>query len=80
MVQIYDGEHRQLVKTKFGSVHLWMHGENDTPVVLLHMSLSSGRMYRDFAELLAPEFASISPARLGSGFSDLPSHQLTLEQ
>ena len=80
MVQIYNGEHRQLVKTKFGSVHLWMHGENDTPVVLLHMSLSSGRMYRDFAELLAPEFASISPDRLGSGFSDHPSHQLTLEQ
>ena len=80
MVQISDNENRQLVKTKFGSMHLWLRGESDIPVVLLHMSLSSGRMYRDFAEMLFPEFASISPDRLGSGFSDHPPYQLTLEQ
>ena len=80
MVQIYEDENRQLVETKFGSMHLWLRGESDVPVVLLHMSLSSGRMYRDFAKMLDPEFSSISPDRLGSGFSDHPPHQLTLEQ
>ena len=80
LVQIFNDEQRQLVKTQFGSMHMWMNGESDTPVVLLHMSMCSGRMYREFANLLAPEFASISPDRLGSGFSDHPSSQLTLEQ
>ena len=80
MVQISDDENRQLVKTKFGSMHLWLRGESDTPVVLLHMSMCSDRIHRDFSEMLLPEFASISPDRLGSGFSDHPPYQLTLEQ
>ena len=80
MVHIVEGEHRRLVQTRFGAMHLWMQGEGDTPVILLHMSMCSGRMYREFAGLLAPYHPSIAPDRLGSGFSDHPSQQLSLEQ
>ena len=60
MVHILEGEHRRLVQTRFGAMHLWMQGEGDTPVILLHMSMCSGRMYRESAALLAPYYPSIA--------------------
>lgn len=65
-------DERRLVRTSQGHLHLWLAGEG-RPLVLLHMALSSGRMFRHIAPLLAGHHHVIAPDRLGFGFSDHPS-------
>ena len=70
---IYGGfTDRRLVKTGQGHIHVWLAGTGP-PLVLLHTHLSSGRMFRHIAPLLATDRFVIAPDRLGFGFSDHPA-------
>lgn len=55
-------------------------GDPETPLVLLHMSLSSGRMFRHVTPTLSRKRQVIAPDRLGSGCSDHPQSQLSLHE
>ncbi|MYH48067.1 MAG: hypothetical protein F4151_00690, partial [Gammaproteobacteria bacterium] len=41
-----EGTSRKLISTRHGHLHVRSNGEGEPPLVLLHMGLSSGRMYR----------------------------------
>ncbi len=73
----YSGfDDRQLVPTSHGYVHLWIAGEGP-PIVLLHMSLSSGWMFRHVAQLFEGRRV-IAPDRIGFGYSDHPEAPPTM--
>ncbi len=60
---------RRLIPTSAGQVHVWGCDEHaGVPLLFLHMSPRSGRMYRQVMELLDRPVAA--PDRLGFGFSD----------
>jgi pimeloyl-ACP methyl ester carboxylesterase len=67
---------RHLVTTSFGQMHVRVAGEGGTPLVLLHMSPRSSRMFGPLQQALGRR--SYAPDRLGYGFSDPPSRPLTL--
>ena len=67
-----EGTSRRLLSTRHGHVHLRINGEGDPPLVLLHMGLSSGRMYRHITPRLSAGRRVIVPDRLGFGCSDHP--------
>ncbi|MEZ5500827.1 MAG: alpha/beta hydrolase [Steroidobacteraceae bacterium] len=72
-------EIRHLVTTDFGQMHLRCRGDvRQQPLLLLHMSPRSSRMWRHLQDAL--ERPSIAPDRLGYGYSDRPARELTLEQ
>ncbi len=73
-----EGTSRRLISTRHGHVHLRINGEGGPPLVLLHMGLSSGRMYRHITPRLAAGRQVIVPDRLGFGCSDHPRHGLSL--
>ena len=73
-----EGTGRKLVATRHGHVHLRINGEGDPPLVLLHMGLSSGRMYRHITPRLATGRRVVVPDRLGFGCSDHPKPGLSL--
>ena len=62
---------RRLVSTSSGSVHVWTSGGEGTPLLFLHMSPRSGRMYHEVMELFffesvpAPTTAVAVPERDG---------------
>jgi len=63
------GVSRRLVPTSGGQVHVWTAGEGEgLPLLLLHMSPRSGRMYHEVMALVDRPVAA--PDRLGFGFSD----------
>lgn len=66
------GTSRRLISTRWGHVHVRSNGEGDPPLVLLHMGLSSGRMYRHITPRLAAGRRVVVPDRLGFGCSDHP--------
>lgn len=75
-----DGWRRHLVDTRFGQVHVRAHGaaRAGRPLVLLHMSPRSSRMWADLQPRLArPTYAF---DRLGYGQSDPPPRALTLPE
>ena len=55
-------------------------GNGGTPLVLLHMSLSSGRMFRHVTPALSRRRQVVAPDRLGSGCSDHPQRRLSLSE
>lgn len=61
---------RRLVSTSLGSMHVWSTTGEGTPLLLLHMSPRSGRMYHAVMRLLDRPVAA--PDRLGFGLSDPP--------
>jgi len=67
---------RHLVNTSFGQMHVRVAGEGGTPLVLLHMSPRSSRMFGPLQQALTRR--SYAPDRLGYGFSDPPARPLTL--
>jgi pimeloyl-ACP methyl ester carboxylesterase len=70
---------RRLVDTRFGQVHVrtWHADRPGRPLVLLHMSPRSSRMWADLQPLVQrPTYA---PDRLGYGQSDEPPRDLALE-
>jgi pimeloyl-ACP methyl ester carboxylesterase len=72
---------RQIVRTRFGQVHVRSAGaDGRTPLVLLHMTPLSSAMYDPLLPLLGPDRLVIAPDRLGSGYSDLPERQLTMAE
>ena len=73
-----EGTSRWLVGTRHGHVHVRSNGDGDPPLVLLHMGLSSGRMYRHITPRLAARRRVIVPDRLGFGCSDHPRRGLSL--
>jgi pimeloyl-ACP methyl ester carboxylesterase len=69
---------RHLVPTSYGQLHVRDHGAGGVPLVLLHMSPRSSRMFERLQPLVRRR--SIAPDRLGYGCSDAPSRVLTLEE
>ena len=69
---------RHLVSTSFGQIHVREAGAGGTPLVLLHMSPRSSRMFSRLQAELGRR--SIAPDRLGYGFSDAPSRVLTMTE
>lgn len=61
---------RQLVRTRHGHVHVRTLGRGGTPLLLLHMSPLSGRMWDAVAPMLARERVLVIPDRIGFGDSD----------
>ena len=73
-----EGTSRRLVSTRHGHLHLRSNGEGDPPLVLLHMGLASGRMFRHIVPRLSARRRVVVPDRLGFGCSDHPRPGLTL--
>ena len=73
-----EGTSRRLISTRHGHVHVRSNGEGDPPLVLLHMGLSSGRMYRHITPRLSAGRRVVVPDRLGFGCSDHPRPGLSL--
>ena len=73
-----EGTSRTLVSTRHGHLHLRSNGEGDPPLVLLHMGLASGRMFRHIVPRLSARRRVVVPDRLGFGCSDHPRPGLTL--
>ena len=69
---------RRLVDTKEGSVHVWTREGEGLPLLLLHMSPRSGRMYLPAMDLLDRPVAA--PDRPGFGYSDTPVGTPTIER
>lgn len=69
---------RRIVSTRFGQMHLREAGAGGTPLVLLHMSPRSSRMFQRLQERLTRRTLAFD--RLGYGFSDPPPRDLTLEE
>jgi pimeloyl-ACP methyl ester carboxylesterase len=69
---------RRIVTTRFGQMHLREAGAGGTPLVLLHMSPRSSRMYQRLQEQLTRRTLAFD--RLGYGFSDAPPRDLSLEE
>lgn len=69
---------RHVVSTRFGQMHVREAGAGGTPLVLLHMSPRSSRMFQRLQERLARRTLAFD--RLGYGFSDPPPRDLTLEE
>lgn len=70
--------HRRIVSTRFGQMHVREAGSGGTPLVLLHMSPRSSRMYQRLQERLARRTLAFD--RLGYGFSDPPPRDLSIEE
>ncbi len=68
---------RRLIDTRRGSVHVWTREGQGRPLLLLHMSPRSGRMYLPAMELL--DRPTAAPDRLGFGYSDPPETPPTIE-
>jgi pimeloyl-ACP methyl ester carboxylesterase len=73
-------ERRRIVPTAHGQVHVRLHGRPDdaVPLVLLHMSPRSSEMWGRLQRALGR--ATIAPDRLGYGFSDAPSRELSMHE
>jgi len=75
---------RQVVNTRFGQVHVRLAGSpaasDRTPLALLHMTPLSSAMYDPLLPLLGRDRLVVAPDRLGFGFSDLPSRQLSIAE
>jgi pimeloyl-ACP methyl ester carboxylesterase len=71
---------RTLIRTEHGHVHVRSSGDGDLPLVMLHMSLSSSRMFRHITPLLETSRRVVTPDRLGSGVSDHPQAPISLAQ
>lgn len=69
---------RGLVRTKEGLVHVWTREGDGLPLLLLHMSPRSGRMYLPAMALLDRPVAA--PDRSGFGYSDPPGGTPTIER
>lgn len=69
---------RRIVSTRFGQMHLREAGSGGTPLVLLHMSPRSSRMFQRLQERLWRRTLAFD--RLGYGFSDAPPRDLSLEE
>lgn len=73
------GLSRRLVPTSHGQMHVWTAGEDKgLPLLFLHMSPRSGRMYHDVMALVDRPVAA--PDRLGFGFSDPVDGVPTMER
>ena len=68
---------RRLVDTSNGKVHVWTRPGEGTPLLMLHMSPRSGRMYVPAMRLL--DRPAAAPDRLGFGFSDPPPSTPSME-
>ena len=73
-----EGTSRRLLSTRHGHLPLRINGEGDPPLVLLHMGLASGRMFRHITPRLSAGRRVVVPDRLGFGSSDHPRPGLTL--
>ncbi|HTV98606.1 MAG TPA: alpha/beta hydrolase [Steroidobacteraceae bacterium] len=69
---------RRLFNTRFGHLHVRSREGKGVPLVLLHPSPRSGRMWEGLQERLTRP--TIAPDRLGYGFSDPPPWAMSLEQ
>jgi pimeloyl-ACP methyl ester carboxylesterase len=69
---------RHIVTTRFGQMHVREAGAGGTPLVLLHMSPRSSRMYQGLQERLIRRTLAFD--RLGYGFSDPPPRDLSIEE
>jgi pimeloyl-ACP methyl ester carboxylesterase len=69
---------RRIVSTRFGQMHVRESGAGGTPLVLLHMSPRSSRMFQRLQERLTRRTLAFD--RLGYGFSDSPPRDLSLEE
>lgn len=69
---------RRIVSTRFGQMHLREAGAGGTPLLLLHMSPRSSRMFDRLQERLTRRTLAFD--RLGYGFSDPPPRDLSLEE
>ena len=69
---------RRLVGTSEGLVHVWTRKGEGLPLLLLHMSPRSGRMYLPAMGLLERPVAA--PDRPGFGYSDVPAGTPTIER
>jgi pimeloyl-ACP methyl ester carboxylesterase len=61
---------RHLLDTCLGTMHVRTAGAGGTPLVLLHMSPLSGRMFDRVLPYLATDRLVIVPDRIGFGYSD----------
>jgi pimeloyl-ACP methyl ester carboxylesterase len=70
---------RRLVDTRFGQVHVRTANDSSPgrPLVLLHMSPRSSRMWEPLQRALDRPTYAVD--RLGYGFSDAPPHPLSME-
>lgn len=69
---------RVLVDTRFGQIHVRISDREGQPLVALHMSPLSSRMWLPLMERL--DRVVIAPDRLGFGFSDPPPRQLEMTE
>ncbi|MDH3247667.1 MAG: alpha/beta hydrolase [Acidimicrobiia bacterium] len=69
---------RRLVSTSGPQINTWLSGGEGIPLLLLHMSPRSGRMYHPVMELLDRPVAA--PDRPGFGYSDALTGEPTIER
>lgn len=77
-----DDTIRHLIQTRHGAMHVRVTGEQDDapPLVLLHMSPLSGRMFDRVVPLLARGRQVVVPDRLGFGYSDRLAERMPLSE
>lgn len=71
-------QRRAIVATRFGQMHVRISGSGGIPLVLLHMSPRSSRMWAALQGELRRE--TIAVDRLGYGFSDAPPRPLQVAE
>lgn len=69
---------RRLISTSGPDIHTWLSDGSGLPLLLLHMSPRSGRMYHPVMNLL--ERPSAAPDRPGFGYSDAFTGEPTIER
>ncbi len=62
-----------------GQMHYRCQGKGET-LLLLHMALSSSDEYTRLIPLLSGDYRVLAPDHLGYGESDMPAHELTIEE
>jgi pimeloyl-ACP methyl ester carboxylesterase len=68
---------REIVETRFGQMHVRSTETRGRSLVALHMSPLSSTMWRPLMDRL--QRWVVAPDRLGFGFSDVPSRELTMD-
>ena len=69
---------RQILDTRFGQMHVRTTDGIGTPLVALHMSPLSSTMWQPLMHRIARPV--VAPDRLGFGFSDVPTSELTMDE
>lgn len=71
---------RRLVETRHGRVHVRTAGHGGTPLLLLHMSPLSGRMWNAVLPRLSADRLVVVPDRIGFGASDQLTAPMAFEE